>query len=436
MIEILYTYFDLLHPSRLRRRVQSNSLLQGLVVMISGASVAQLITLLAAPVLTRLYLPADFGILQIFFSFVVILTSVVTWKYELAIPLPDSREDAINLIFLCLSIAVAMSMIFYFFARFLLIDGSFLEDFVILRPYLPIIILSTLFAGMYQTFSYWFVREREYKTLAQTRFVQTAVQAIVQIGCGVVGLAPAGLLLGDAIGRFSSSGLLARRFLSNRDELASANISGLLLVGKRYKRFPLVSSFSNLLNTIGIHLPALMIGALFGVSVAGLFALGQRVMAIPMVFIGQAISKVYFSEGALKARHEPSSLQPFFQSILRKLSLVGVVPILIASALAPFVFGILFGPSWDEAGLYILWLSPMFIGQFIASPLSQTLNIIERQDLLLGWDIFRLLMTIFSLLLGYYLSLGPILTIGFYSIIMFFCYAILLIICNYSLKKI
>ncbi|MDI6867844.1 hypothetical protein [Methanoculleus sp.] len=62
----------------------------------------RLITILAAPVIARLYGPEAFGFLAIFTSITSIIGVVACMRYELAIMLPKTDEEAANLLGLCL----------------------------------------------------------------------------------------------------------------------------------------------------------------------------------------------------------------------------------------------------------------------------------------------------------------------------------------------
>jgi O-antigen/teichoic acid export membrane protein len=56
-------------------------------------------------------------------------------------------------------------------------------------------------------------------------------------------------------------------------------------------------------------------------------------------------------------------------------------------------FVLIFGNEWSMAGRFAEILAPMFLMKFIASPLSYTLYIANRQLHDLGWQIALLLMT-------------------------------------------
>ena len=77
--------------------------------LVSGTAFAQIITILASPILTRLYSPEAFGFLAIFISITSIIGVIACMRYELAIMLPKSDEKAANLLALCLLSVVAIS---------------------------------------------------------------------------------------------------------------------------------------------------------------------------------------------------------------------------------------------------------------------------------------------------------------------------------------
>ena len=70
-------------------------------------------------------------------------------------------------------------------------------------------------------------------------------------------------------------------------------------------------------------------------------------------------------------------------------------------------------------------MSPMFLAQFIAVPLSATFNVLERQDLQLWWDIGRLVYVVASLLLAQRLGLSGTVAVALYSTVMFAGYVLL-----------
>jgi O-antigen/teichoic acid export membrane protein len=110
--------------------------------------------------------------------------------------------------------------------------------------------------------------------------------------------------------------------------------------------------------------------------------------------------------------------------------------LLIGGLISPWFFGFIFGDQWHTSGWYIVALLPMFLGQMVVTPLSQTLNILERQDLQLIWDISRVTVVISAIWLGHkMLGLSSLPTLALYGGAMFVMYAILFLMMWGQLQK-
>jgi multisubunit Na+/H+ antiporter MnhB subunit len=68
----------------------------------------------------------------------------------------------------------------------------------------------------------------------------------------------------------------------------------------------------------------------------------------------------------------------------------------------------------------------MFLGQMVVTPLSQTLNILERQDLQLLWDVARVVVVVSTIWIAYDIfHLVSLPTLALYGGAMFTMYVIL-----------
>ena len=67
------------------------------LTLMTGSTIAQAIPIAITPILTRLYMPEDFGVLALFVAVTAILGSIANGCYEFAIMLPEQDEDSINI---------------------------------------------------------------------------------------------------------------------------------------------------------------------------------------------------------------------------------------------------------------------------------------------------------------------------------------------------
>ena len=73
---------------------------------------------------------------------------------------------------------------------------------------------------------------------------------------------------------------------------------------------------------------------------------------------------------------------------------VGALPTVVLAAAGPWLFGVVFGPAWTEAGEYARFLAFAYLAQFVVNPVSGVLPLLERQGLSLVWSGSRLILTV------------------------------------------
>lgn len=412
--------------TRVKKFFFGKTFIRNVLVLTGGTAFAQLLVVAVSPLLTRMYGPDDFGTLAVYASLLSVLAVIASLRYELAILLPEKEEDAANIMVLSLLTLVGMTALT---GTFVWMFGDVLVQWVnapALGPYLWLLPCSVFGVGLYQILNYWSVRKREFGRVAATKVRQSTTQVITQIACGLMAWRPLGLLLGDAIGRIGGSGTLARNVLrTDRESLRAVCGARMKQMAVRYKRFPLLTSFSSLFNSAGLQLPPLLLVAFFGTQIGGFYALVQRVVGAPMTMVGQSVAQVFFGESACLARENPKELKKLYFKAAGKLLLFGSIPIGLLALIAPWAFELIFGDAWKEAGVYIQIMAPGFIAQFVVVPLSQTLNMLERQGIQLAWDIFRFVVIIGGLVLSSVLKLPAREAIIIYGAGMFVCYVVL-----------
>ncbi|MFC1826889.1 oligosaccharide flippase family protein [Thermodesulfobacteriota bacterium] len=385
---------------------------RNVAILTGGTSVAQAISILAAPLLTRLYTPDDFGLLAIYSGFLAILSLISAFRYELAVPLP--KEDYVAAVLVALSL-VCIAIVSGFSAIILLLFGEIITHKLnaqSLNSYLWLLPVSILLTGAYQVFSYWNLRSKHFTILAQTKIIQSLSATSVQL-LGF-GLGPVALILGQVASQAAGFARLAKSAFQYRDRsFKKISFTEILVQAGRYKRFPLYTAWAGLFNVLGTQLPPILFAALFTPAVAGLYALANRVLSMPMLLVGQSIGQVYFSEAAESRR--VGRIGDLVSKVHDKLAQLAMPPSLFLLFVAPELFSFIFGPEWKQAGVFTQFLIPMLYFQFIVSPISQTLLVMERQEVGTILQGVMLLLRFFSLAIGAWRG-DVLLTVGLFSI--------------------
>lgn len=395
--------------------------------MIVSSVFGQVISVLAAPVLTRVYTPEDFGVLAVFTAVVNTVSTVATLRYESAIPLPRREEQSGAIVGLCLTLSLVFSgglAVVLWLAKV----GFF--EFAFLAPVLPIWWLAPIgvfAAGVYQALSQWTIRQKDFDLLAKTKIWQGAISAVGQIVLGLLGVGLLGLLTGQVMGRFVGIRALVDSMM--RTEKAFSRLfqmARLREVGRRYIRFPLMSMPSALLNSLTLALPALVLANYYDSATVGLYSLTVRIAGIPMMVVGNAVGNVYLGEAAELLRINPGRMRDFFYGSLKKMLVAGIVGVALPLLAAKEIIPLVFGRQWAEAGLYLRLLTPMYAMQFISSPFGATLAVLERQDLFLLREALRLVLVGTALWCGVTMGWSPSGSIGAYGVAGFLGYALYL----------
>lgn len=359
-----------LTPSRFTRNVAT---------LAGGAALAQFIPLLASPLLTRLYTPQDFGLLALYIAWLSNLAVIATARYELAVVLPDDTPQANNLMALSLSICTTLSLLLLTIIIPLQTHLSAWAGQPSLRPWLIWLPLSLLLAGGMQAYTSWNNRHRRYRANAAGRIAQGLGMTVTQLLSGFAGFGAAGLLLGQLVGQALSLVIQASQDILERCPWrTTVTRNGMKQAAQRYSEFPRINTphafTAALQDTLTVTLLTVMTGSL----TVGLYGLMMRVLKLPAALVGQAVAQVTYRDMA-EAKNTLQPLAPLYFKTLRILLLLVLPPALLMLFAGPWLFSLVFGPAWREAGMMAAALSPYMLCHFIASPLGMIPLVIDRQ---------------------------------------------------------
>jgi O-antigen/teichoic acid export membrane protein len=270
------------------------------------------------------------------------------------------------------------------------------------------------------------VRRRKYTLLSKRTISYSVAQAGTTVGLGLLGLRPVGLMLGTCAAQAVGTLTIARKLLrQDRALFPQVSLSGMWRMAHRYLRFPLLSSRSGLINSAGSVVPLLLISRYYGATVAGLYVLTARVDGAPSAVVSESVAQVYLGEVATLARRDLDALRRLFIVSLRRLLAVGALATLAVALPAPILFPAVLGERWHEAGWYAVMLVTLYVGQFVANPLSSTLAVFERQDIQLTWDCIRLVCGVACVIVPVRLGASVLVTIGVFGAVSGALYAVL-----------
>ncbi|MBC8377033.1 MAG: oligosaccharide flippase family protein [FCB group bacterium] len=398
---------------------------KNVLTLATGVSIGQTIPLLISPILTRIYTPEDFGILALFLSISTLISVISSGRYEQAIMLPDTDEEAMHLtvfswIFAAISSLIMLLAILLFHPLIMnTINNQALSTYIYFTPLLTFLLASFNILNILAT------RLHAFSLLSKVSVIKSMVNGSVQLISGALKGDAFGLILGQILGSLTQIVVLFTNLKGRIPRLSFPPLNSIKTLLKRYKRFPQFSVAAVLSNTLTQNVLNISISSIFSVALLGYYSFANRILILPMSFLGNSIGQVFFQE-ATSEKNESGSAQKTLKSTFWKLTMLSIVGFGLLYFIIEDLFSIVFGKNWEQAGLYARYLIPMMAAKFVVSPLSAINNIFNKQYISLTWQVGFLTLTIIALGIVDYFGLAFSTFINIYALVMALYYLLML----------
>jgi len=352
-----------------------SELVKSALVLSSGTILAQGISYVLMPFITRLYTPEDFGEFGMIMRIVAFLAVVGAGRYEFAIPLPKKDEHAFHIYRLTLRIlvwTVSLSLIAG------IVFWLFKEDSSQLLFYIVLISAITGFTVFINIGRHWAIRMKWFRNITLSTLLTSATSNIGKLlaglaGLGVVGLAVStllGLIVGSLVFVFDAFGVYKNKdnFKSNRRRAAMA---------KRYSDFPKVNLPHYLIDGARELLIAFFLTLYMSTYLFGSYDHSFRMLKIPLLLVGVAISQVLYNRMSADFAVK-KSIYPLLKKSVFTLISIGIIPFGVIYFWGAPIFSFVFGEQWTLSGEIASALSPWLMANFVASSISMVPSIINK----------------------------------------------------------
>ena len=392
----------------------NNTLLRHMVTLLGGTAAGQLIALLAAPLLTRLYGPADFAMVAAFVGVSTILSIFATLRYDLAMLLPQDEDDAGKVFQLSLfSLVVAtvlISLLLWLFGPRLV---AVIPTFAAVAHVLPLVPVMMLAIAGSQILSAWANRQRAYREMVGASVLNQGGNVVISSLIGWTKAIGGGLLVGRLFGQLASVIWLAVRLRPGLPRLRFEFV-GLAAVARRYRQFPFFNVPYSLLGALSQEFLVFALLAFHHVGIAGHFALVRAVLLLPARYLSSSLGLVFFREAA--QLFGTPALETMTLKLMYRLGVV-VAPL---TAFFMFwseeIFALVFGESWRMAGQIAAWYAPVgFLFLFTSWP-ERLYEVSERQAVSLTIEIGGNIAKVAAVLIPLWTGAGPIAAIVGYAL--------------------
>lgn len=359
---------------------------RSVLTLATGTVAAQALSLLSAPVLSRLYTPTDFGTFALYNSWLALGAAWATAKFENAVMLPAEDDKGWALVLLSGGVAVAVTLLLALglaVAAVLRVVNS--------APPMPgwvwVLPLGVFASSFGTVLSLWLTRRREYRQIAANRVVLVAVMVAIHITLGLRGLGALGLFLGYLAGEVIRIGMLLRATVRSRPPSLGASWRlAVAAMWRRYRRFAGMSLAADSVNSLTSQMPAQLLQRAFGLPVLGQYSQSERMAGLPARVLGSAIADV-FRQRASADFAQNGNCRAIWVRTLGWLVMLASLPTLALLFFGPELFHFVLGSQWEQAGEISRLLAVLFFFRFVSGPLSHVIYIAERQSFDVVWQV-------------------------------------------------
>ncbi len=371
------------------------------LTLLSGTTVVLALSYLAQPIITRLYLPDEFGVAGYFVATMTVLISFTSLRYEDALMLPDDDEEAAVVAWLALAVLAGFTVVI----SILTIWREPIADMLRMTgvgPFLIWVPPALLAMRIGKVAELWLIRAKRFRHVTGGQVAGTTTMVTTRIGVGLppINAGAGGLIGGFLAGHTVTMLVLAGSALrhSRRLFVQAFSWSRIAKAARRYRRFPLFSTPSALIGALIVRLPVFLLPVYFDETIVGLFILTFNVLSIPLSHVGSAIARVFFIHAA--EAHRDERLSEVSEIVHKRLVMLGFFPTIALLLTGPDVFDVVFGSDWREAGVYVQYVGPwLFLGA-VASPLTRLFDVLERQRMDFGTSILMFVVMTAALVIG------------------------------------
>jgi O-antigen/teichoic acid export membrane protein len=369
------------------------------ITLFSATLLGQIFGIIASPILSRLYSPADFGVYQLFFSILSLITIVACLSYNNAINLPKKDEDAANIVVLCLLLIVVTScisvVILWFFSEMIvsILNAPVLSTYLFLIPF------AAFIGSVAYVLGSWLSRRQQFGTIAKSNLISSVTGKSTSIGVGILSPSPFGLIFGPIINDTTTSLILLKKTKNDYNLYREVSIEKIREQAIRYKKFPQFSTISNLTSEAAVQSVPFMLAVSFSPVVVGFYAMTYMIISLPLKLMGNSLSSVFYQKSCAE-KNRTGSIDNVVKSVHTRLISIGIFICLILMIIGPEVFTFVLGAQWLTAGIYAQILAPWIFVVFISTPLISLFNVFEKQGANFGFNVVLLISRIIVVLIA------------------------------------
>jgi O-antigen/teichoic acid export membrane protein len=363
----------------------------------SGTLFGQMISMVALILISRIYGARIMGIWTSIMAISLVISSISDLGLSQAIMMAEDDGEverlfaAVPVISLVISFLGSVPMFFYYH----FIDQASASDALF---WTGLLLAYSFTYRQVQTNYVWLNRKKDYNTLMLNPIVNNIAIAFTSILFGYLGFIQWGYYIGMVVGQIFT--LLHMRKKIGKVKY-TCKPSALIAMIRRYPQYVKFQMPALLMVQLRQQIPSILIGSLFGKTMLGYYSISYRLINFPVNMLGQALGTVFYQATSELIRSGKSIVDFVLRSIAKSIR-IAIIPGILFFAYGDGLIVALFGTQYYIGGVIsrIVVFQAFFMLIFLSiKGLSVVLN---KQQYLLISCVIQTVLTIVSILIGYY----------------------------------
>ena len=357
-------------------KISNNKFFKNIMLLASGSVLAQVIAVICAPIITRLFSVDDIGVYSYLIAMISTFTAIMNGRYDMAIVSEKDEKNIYPLIKLSFIIGLCVSVLatIGFGIYFWLCKPEYKQYRYMIIFFLLILIANSLI----NIFNSYNNRKQEYKVMTLVYVIRTGCQNLGAVFLGLFHTGVMGLILPYTIGQYLGMKRQSKTLSKSFKEIWKSDYKKIKEVAKEHIQLPLYSVPAMFANSFSYSSVTIFMESLFDMATVGYYSLSTRILGLPLSLVSGNVSKVFFQE-ASEEYIKKGEFKNSFKKTLIFLTMMAIPMGAVMYLLAPWACKIFFGESWIIAGTFIRILTPYYMLRFIGTALSPGMLVCNKQ---------------------------------------------------------
>lgn len=411
-------------------RISNNTILKAFGVLVSGSIIANLLTILISPIITRIYTAEEFGLYTLIITVLSFAGPVLCLKLDMSIISALTKREkyaAIIASFLTMIlVSFVIAGLYSYFVFYLSYSFSFLTYFFITFLLLVLYGLNLILLACNN-------RDGMYGLMSQVTIIRSVSNNSLLLILGKLSFGVSGMVISHLTSSSLGVWRQSKNLRKNYRYLFLIKSKDIINLFKKHKHLIYLNTPSAFISTALYSSINIFVGIVYSSEMLGYYALSYRVLGIPLIIISSNISRIFY-EKALKEKHAHGNFQSVFNSTMKILFVIVIPLILSLGLISPMIFPYIFGEGWGTAGIFVSILTPMFVIRLVSESLLSSFIVANKQSIELKYQSFILLSQVLIYFSTFILKLDIHTFLILISLMYFITHSFLLMI-MYHLSK-